>query len=198
SQTKVLHSRALVADMHAHPSLKIYMFNKKFHKRYWSGGAFNPFAMRVDLPKCIEGGLNLLFSSVYLPEKGLLKDCWILNLASYVAPCKWRDMLKKNPFEQTNKILDAFERAVARSKINGKEVAEIAYSLADVHRILNAGKIVILHTLEGAHPLDGKIENLKKFYDRGVCSLTLAHFYENRVVFPTDGIPANMKILCCF
>lgn len=196
--TKALHDQAIVADMHAHPSLKIYLFDKKFYKRYRSGGAFNPFTMRVDLPKCMEGSLNLLFSSVYLPEKGLLKDCWALNLTSYVAPRKWRTLLKENPFEQANKILDAFEQSVISSIINGKEVAEIAYSWGDVHRILKAGKLVIVHALEGAHCLDGKIENLKKFYDRGVCLLTLAHFYENGVAYPTEGIPADMKILWCF
>ena len=46
-----LHADSLVIDAHVHPSLKTYLFKKKLWKSHRSGGAFNPFTMRVDLPK---------------------------------------------------------------------------------------------------------------------------------------------------
>lgn len=197
-EAKALHESARVADLHAHPSLKIYLFNKKLYKRYRCGGAFNPLVMRVDFPKTLEGGVNLLFSSVYLPERGLLDDCWLMKLASYVAPRKLRNLFKGNPFEQANLMLDKFEQAVREAQNKGYPNVEIAYSLGELQRILDEGKLAVVHALEGAHTLDGKVENLKKFLDRGVCLLTLAHFYENGVAYPADGIPANMKRLGWF
>ena len=53
-----VHSNALVIDAHVHPSLKTYLFKKKLWKTHRSGGAFNPFTMRVDLPKTIAGGVD--------------------------------------------------------------------------------------------------------------------------------------------
>ena len=81
-----LHASALVVDAHVHPSLKTYLFKKKLHKRHRSGGAVNPFTMRVDLPKSIAGGVDAFVSSIYLPERGLLDDCKFLKIAAKIGP----------------------------------------------------------------------------------------------------------------
>ena len=69
------NSQYFLADLHVHPSLKTFLFNKKLYKCNRTGGAWNPLALRVDLPKVIKGGVNLFLSSVYLPEKKMIKDC---------------------------------------------------------------------------------------------------------------------------
>ena len=99
-----LHASALVIDAHVHPSLKTYLFRKKLHKAHRSGGAFNPFTMRVDLPKTIAGGVDALVSSIYLPERGLLDDCKLLKLISKIAPKRMRRLFKGDPFERTIEI----------------------------------------------------------------------------------------------
>ena len=91
-------------------------------------------------------------------------------------------MITGNPFDVTMEMIDRIERAVQRAKIEGKEVAQVAKSVTDFHRILDERKIAIIHAIEGGHSLDGKIENVKKFFDKGVCLLALAHFYENELV----------------
>jgi membrane dipeptidase len=188
----------MVVDIHAHPSLKIYMFNKKFHERHRTGGAFNPFGMRVDLPKIIEGGVNVLFSSVYVPEKGILDDCWLLKLFSYIAPRKWKNMVKGNPFEQVKLMSDRFQQAVASARGSGLKQPEFAASVSEVKRIVKQDGIAIVQALEGTHALNGKIENLRYFFEQGVALITLIHFYPNEVAYPVDAIPKNMKILWCF
>ena len=197
-KAKRFHERCAVVDMHVHPALKTYLFNKKLDKRYWTGGAWNPFTMRVDLPKIIEGGVDAIVSTVYLPEKKMVDDCWALKLLYLFLGTRLRSIVKDNPFDVTMKMIDRFEQGVEAARIQGKPVAEVAKSVADLHRILGEGKIAVLHSIEGGHSLNGKIENVRKFFDRGVCLLTLSHFYENALGPTVGGIPKNKKFFCCF
>jgi membrane dipeptidase len=196
--TKQLHRRSTVIDTHVHPSLKTYILNMKMNRRYKTEGCWNPFTLRVDLQKIIEGCVNAIFSAAYLPEKLMIEDCWALKLMSLFVGTRVRRMVKDNPFDTTMRIIDHFEKVVEKARIKGKQVAQIARSRTELKQILNSGRIAVLHTIEGGHSLDGKIGNLKKFFDRGVCLLTLAHFYENALVPTVGGIPENKKFLCCF
>ncbi len=188
-------------DLHAHPSLKTYLFNKRLYKKHKTGGAWNPLAMRVDLPKIVEGGVNAIFSSVYLPENKMIMDCTILSFITSLVGLfskKFRSVKKGNPFSVTMDIIDNFEQAVAKAQKKGWNNFEIARSVSDFKRILSENKIAFIHSIEGAHSLDGKLENLQKFFDRGVSMLTLAHFYENEVTRTVGGIPQSKKMLWCF
>lgn len=185
-------------DLHAHPSLKTYLFKKKFHKRYPSGGAWNPFAMRVSLPRLIDGQMSTLVSAIYLPEKKMINDCWFLKFLSFMPFLRLRKLMKKNPYEATVMMLDQFERAVEKSARPGKPIAQIAKSKSELYNIRDKGNIAILHSIEGGHSLNGKLQSVKDFYDRGVCMLTPAHFYENALGQTVGGIPENKKMLFCF
>ena len=66
-------------DLHLHPSLKMYLFGRKLYKRHGTGGAWNPLTMRVDLPKIAAGGMNVLVSSIYIPEREMIKDCFVMR-----------------------------------------------------------------------------------------------------------------------
>lgn len=195
---KQVHDRYTIMDLHVHPSLKTYLFDKKLNKRHRTGGAWNPFAMRVDLPKTIDGGVDVIFSTIYSPEKKMIEDCWFLKLLTNFVGKKLRGITRDPPFETTMKMLEHFEEAVSNAKINGVHVAEMAKSISDLHRILDEGKIAVIHSIEGAHSLGGKLENVKTFFDKGVSLLTLAHFYENEVGYTVGGIPEDKKFLCCF
>ncbi len=193
-----LHTSALVIDAHVHPSLKTFLFRRKLHKRHRSGGAFNPFTMRVDLPKARTGGVNALVSSIYLPERGLLGDCAALKLLSKVAPKRVRRLFKGDPFERTIEILDDFEAAIERANSRRGELARVARSTDEIRRAKTDGVIAILHAVEGAHSLGGRVENVEALWSRGVSMLTLAHFYANEVAAPVVGIPPEMQKLGCF
>ncbi len=129
-----LHAAALVIDAHVHPSLKTYLFKKKLHKTHRSGGAFNPFTMRVDLPKTTAGGVDGIVSSIYLPEGGLLGDCKPLKLLSKIAPKRIRRLFKGDPFERTIEILDAFEAAVDEANGRGRELARVVRSTDQIRQ----------------------------------------------------------------
>ena len=193
-----VHFESLVIDAHVHPSLKTYLFKKKLWKAHRSGGAFNPFTMRVDLPKTIAGGADALVSSIYLPERGLLDDCKLLKLASKVGPKRMRRLFKGDPLDRTLEILDGFEDAIEKANSKGRELARVVRSTDELVQAQQDGVIAVVHAVEGAHSLSGRPESVEVLSHRGVCMLTLAHFYENEVVAPVVGIPTDMQKLGCF
>jgi len=197
-QARRIHASSLVIDTHVHPSLKTVLFGRKLHKRHRSGGAFNPFTLRVDLPKTTAGGVDALISSIYLPEPGLLDDCTALKLLSKIAPKRIRRLFRGDPFERTVGILDDFETAIDRANNRGRVLARVVGSVEEVRRAKNDSVIAILHAVEGAHSLGGRVENVEALWNRGVCMLTLAHFYANEVASPVVGIPPGMQRFGCF
>ena len=193
-----LHAEALVIDAHVHPSLKTYLFHKKLGKTHRSGGAFNPFTMRVDLPRTIAGGVDALISSIYLPERGLLDDCKVLKFLRKISFGRIRRLFKGDPLERTLEILDQFERAIAKANSHGRELARVVRSTDELLQARADGVVAVVHAVEGAHSLGGRVEGVEALAERGVCMLTLAHFYENEVVAPVVGIPSPMHKLGCF
>jgi membrane dipeptidase len=109
-----------------------------------------------DYPRAISGGLNAAFMSIYTPaeleNKGTSKTT-AKNLISLV-----EDLVKKNP--------DKFA---------------LAYSVADVTKQFNTGVISFPMGMENGSPIEGKIENLKYFYDKGIRYITLAHSKSNHI-----------------
>jgi len=192
------HHEALVIDAHVHPSLKTYLFKKKLGKSHRSGGAFNPFTMRVDLPKTIAGGVDALVSSIYLPERGLLDDCRFLKFASKIGPKRMRRLFKGDPLERTVEILDSFEAAIDKANSVGRELARVVRSTDELLQAKRDGVIAVVDAVEGGHSLGGRPESVEVLSQRGVSMLTLAHFYENEVVAPVVGIPEDMQKLGCF
>ncbi|UCF63505.1 MAG: membrane dipeptidase, partial [bacterium] len=142
-----------------------------------------------------------IISSIYLPEKKMIDDCKLLGMGMWALGLfysKLRRIRKGNSFDVTIEILDHFERAVETAKNMGWSDLIVARSLPELLAAQSAGKTVIIHAVEGAHSLAGNIDNLKKLYDRGVCMITLAHFYENEATQTVGGIPDDKKILGCF
>jgi membrane dipeptidase len=58
---------------------------------------------------------------------------------------------------------------------------EIAYSPKDVRRIHGEGKIAMPLGMENGSPVEGDLQNLKHFYDRGIRYVTLAHSKSNHI-----------------
>jgi len=74
-------------------------------------------------------------------------------------------------------------------------------SIEELDEILHQGDvkpIAIIHSVEGAHSLDGKLENLEELHKRGVAYLILAHFYPNEAVNPVFPYPAFVQNFGCF
>lgn len=197
-RARELHERACVVDIHVHPSLKTHIFGHKIWKRHISGGAWWPLTMRVDFPKAIEGGVNVLVSSVYIPELDLLGDCRILRFMKRLSTKRIRRLFDGDPMEQTLEVLSRFEKAVDDARIDGRAVAMVAHSKAELQQIRQQGLVAVLHAVEGAHSLSNDVSNVATLFDRGVCLLTLAHFYENAAVGCVAGIPPGFGPPGCF
>ncbi len=58
---------------------------------------------------------------------------------------------------------------------------EIALSPRDVRRLHGEGKIALPLGMENGSPIEGDLNNLKHFYDRGIRYITLAHSRSNHI-----------------
>jgi len=193
-----LHARSTIVDLHAHPSLNVSLWGHKFASRHRCTGAWNPFTMRTDLPKLVDGNVRVLLSAVYLPERRLLSDCWALKVAKCFASPKVQRLFQGSSFDRTLEVIAQFEAEVARSRVGGREVARVVRSLGEMETAIAEGKLAIIHTIEGAHSLGGSVQNARAMFDRGVCLLTLGHFYANEFVSPVEAIPPDQRIPGCF
>jgi len=109
-----------------------------------------------DYPRAKRGGLNVAFMSIYVPPKyeGTGKSKEVAdNIISLV-----EDIANKHP--------DKFA---------------LAYSVADVTKQFNAGVISFALGMENGSPVEGKLENLKHFYNKGIRYITLAHSKNNHI-----------------
>ena len=85
------------------------------------------------------------------------------------------DKYVADAFAYTNTVIDFFESELAEHD----EYIRLALSLEDMERNARDGVISAVLAIEGGEPLEGKIENLDHFYERGVRMLTLTWNREN-------------------
>jgi membrane dipeptidase len=198
-----IHQDANIVDLHAHPALKISLFKRALTSPIKVSRSFNPFSFRTDFNKLKKGSVDVLLSSIVAPEKGILEECKYLKILQFLMPFTWNRVFKQSYFTVTMEMLDGMERAVQRSKKDrdGKPLIKMALSVQELDDILDQiddRPIAVIHNVEGAHSLDGKLDNLQQLFDRGVAYLTLAHFYKNEVVYPVFPYPESVQILKCF
>ncbi len=109
-----------------------------------------------DYPRAKAGGLKVAFLSIYVPadheDKGDAK-AFAEQMIGYV-----ERLAREHP--------DKFA---------------IVTSVADVRRRFAEGPILMAMGMENGAPLEGKLENLKYFYERGIRYITLAHSKSNHI-----------------
>ena len=192
-----LHREAPLTDIHVHPSLKAYLFRRNLWRHYTSGKAFNPFSSRSDFPTLERGGVGVIWATHHLPEVQLFRQCLLLRLAGRLLLPVYKKITTGGRLQRILEIIDTLEREIARRP----DRVEVARAAADVPRIRAAGKIAVVHAVEGGHVLEGRIDSLDELARRGVALLTLSHFFDNGIAAQTDGgIPRGMFIrkLCPF
>lgn len=198
-EAAAFHERVVVADMHAHPSLKTFLVGEKFHLPHRPGRGMGVFTLQTSLPSLQDGAFDIQVNTVYVPERGLAEDCFIVDGLSRAISRVRRGF--KDPFAVTLETLDHFEEAVAHAAREPKgRVPVVARSVAELEAALRDDRIAVLHAVEGGHSLGGELDNLDVLFDRGVCMLTLAHFYENGVAPPVEAIPHDffLRKVGCF
>ncbi|HYT71976.1 MAG TPA: membrane dipeptidase [Gemmatimonadales bacterium] len=192
-----LHRDAPLTDVHVHPSLKAYLFRRNLWRHYTSGKTFNPFSSRSDFPTLERGGVGVIWAAHHLPEAELFRQCFILRAAAWLLVPVYRKITSGSRLGRVLEMIDALEREIARRP----DRVAVARSAADVPRIRAEGKIAVVHAVEGAHVLEGRIESLDELARRGVALVTLSHFFDNGLAAQTPGgIPRDFFIrkLCPF
>jgi membrane dipeptidase len=196
---QTVHHDATLVDLHAHPSLKASLFYRALGQRFYpSPRAFDPFAVRTNFPRLRDGGVDVLLSSIYTPEMGIIESAPPLKLLKFVAPRLWHGVYGRGYFIAANEMMDVIEKQTAKARDeNGAEMARFALSLAELETILKlpdaARPVALVHNIEGGHTLEGKLENLEALFNRGAAYLTLAHFFPNELVNPTFPWPEKMQ-----
>jgi membrane dipeptidase len=218
-----VHENAIVVDLHAHPSLKVALFRRQLTQRHRGTlKIFWPPAMRTDFAKLQTGGVDVLLSAVYVPEAPILKQIPMLRVLRYVKRSVWKALIEPPYFEAVIHSLDDLEAEAARHNRHlseGQRPVQVITSVEELEERLSQAEpkpIALIHTVEGAHQLQGEksgktaeglgghgeqeieeeiLTNLQSLFERGVASLTLAHFFPNRVVSPVFPFPEKLLAL---
>lgn len=109
-----------------------------------------------DYPRAKAGGLNAPFMSIYIPA---VQDD------------------SKQSIQTAHKLIDSIEALVERSQ--GKFA--IAKSPKDIRKHHRQNKISLPLGMENGSPIQGELERLKVFYDRGIRYITLTHSKSNQI-----------------
>ncbi|UKK50830.1 membrane dipeptidase [Prevotella sp. E13-17] len=115
----------------------------------------------VDLPKMTEGRLDATIMVAYIPQKGL----------------------EESPKAYADGIFDQIERI---AKENSAYLS-IARTPAELLVNKQAGRKSIMLGIENGHAIEGRIENLEHFAQRGIVYMTLCHNGDNDICDSAKG-----------
>jgi len=109
-----------------------------------------------DYPRAIKGGLNAPFMSIYVPA----------SLDNSDQSTRLADQL-----------IDSVEAIVGRAP----NKFALAHTVNDVERNFAEGKISLPMGMENGSPVQGSLDTLNRFYERGIRYITLAHSQSNHI-----------------
>jgi microsomal dipeptidase-like Zn-dependent dipeptidase len=208
-----------IVDLHCHPSLKMYLWNKKIWKKYRPSSGLNAFPLQYTVAELEKGDVKGILASHYLAESAL-KWSHIVEFSLPFLSIFQPGISDKaehgdfSNFTQINVMIDTLETQVYLANKKQDQVRfVIARNFAEFDQAIRNSRIPIAHSIEGAHAL-GKsppltrpgsadrpgpewyLRNLEALKQRGVCLMTIAHFFQNDVAFPVEGIaPSGKKLL---
>jgi microsomal dipeptidase-like Zn-dependent dipeptidase len=173
---RALHDEIPVADLHADTLL----WMRDPVKRQSRG--------QTDLPRLIEGGVRLqVFTAVTKSPSGLnyetndagSDDITLLAVAQRWPPATWGSLFERAMF-QARRLAAADERY--------GDGFRMIKTRGDLMRALERDALAGVYGIEGAHPLEGEIENLDRLYDAGLRLIGLQHFFDNELGGSLHGL----------
>jgi membrane dipeptidase len=160
-------ARALLAaspaiDLHADTLMWVNWFGYDLLGRHVPPLPKAAFVGHVDVPRMIEGGMGAQF----------------FGLVSLPVTARAR-----GPLRAVHEQIDALDEAIARrpEKLRKVRTAE------EIEASVEAGSVGALLGIEGAHALEGELDNLDALVRRGVRYLGLLHFSANLAGHPAYG-----------
>ena len=184
-----------LTDIHAHPAMNAFLWDRDLRRHYWTGHGFDPLASLTDFKMLEKGGVKVLWSSLHIPEPDYFR-CGLIRIAAHFT-AGGRKLLKLSAWECLLAMMAKMEREVARA-----DRFELVRSNVELDGTLAAGKTAIVHTVEGGHvlgagldanDLPGRLARLEQLAARGVASLTLAHLFPNELAGHAEAIPTEQR-----
>ena len=169
SKIRVFHEASFVADLHADSLL----WGRDLNKQNVIG--------HVDLPRLIEGGVDLQVFSVvskvpeslnYHSNHGDSDMLPALFIASLQAPETWFSP-RQRALAQADTLITLTSKSLFKLVLNKKDINE------------DGLKGVL--ALEGMHALEGDAKALDEFHAAGFRMMGLAHFFDNTVAGSAHG-----------
>lgn len=145
ARAREIHERVITLDTHDDINTRDFTLENNYS---------SDTNTQVNLPKMEAGGLDVAWFIVYTAQGPLDAEGYA---AAYA-----------NADDKFNAIHRLAEE-IAPDRI------EIAYTSADVRRIVDSGKKVAMIGVENAYPLGLDISRIKEFHDRGGRYMSLAH-----------------------
>jgi microsomal dipeptidase-like Zn-dependent dipeptidase len=180
-RAKALHKTLLVADLHA----DTLMWDRDLLKRGDWG--------HVDLPRLVEGNVAAQsFTVVTKTPRGMniesnsgdTDNIILLALAERWPVTSWINLTERALY-QARRLHEASARSNGKLVIlrTGRDVTNF------LERRKTDGEIVAgFLGLEGAHALEGDVNNLDRLYDAGFRMIGLAHFFDNEMAGSAHGV----------
>jgi len=140
-----IHDEVITLDTHADINVKNFTDTLNYRQR---------LDTQVDLPKMIEGGLDVVWLIVYTGQDSL-------NAEGY-AKAEANAMAK---FEAIRRLCTEF----------APDQIELARNSADVQRIQQAGKKVAMIGVENAYPIGEDLTKLEDYHEMGARYISLSH-----------------------
>lgn len=142
---KEIHERVITLDTHCDINVANFTDSINYTQRLKN---------QVNLPKMIEGGLDVPWFIVYTGQ----------------------DSLSRQGFENAHKnALAKFDAIHKLVKVFAPDQIELARTSDDVKRIIKSGKKAAMIGVENGYPIGLNIENVQNFYNLGARYMSLSH-----------------------
>lgn len=177
---KKLHQSLFIADLHSDSLL----WNRNLAKKSSFG--------HVDIPRLIEGNIGLqVFSVVTKSPKNLnlvknsdaTDNITLLAIAQLWPPNSWSSLIERAKY-QANKLHKLAKTSNDFYVIHHQNEFKDYLQRRKNNTQITAG----LLSLEGAHALEGKLENLDRLYSLGFRIIGFSHFFDNAVGGSAHGV----------
>jgi len=170
---RALHKESLVIDLHVDSFLWVRLFGYDLGVRHENRLPFSPLGWHADVPRLHEGGIGAVGFGIVVNPPTVHSELMLpLKLLS------WTE--RQRGFAAVLKTLDLMQ-ATARRYADRFAFVRTATELRAAR---DAGKVAGFACLEGAHGLEGSLDNVRAAYERGLRSIGLVHFQATEAGFP--------------
>ena len=141
------NSETLIITMDTHDDINVENFTESLNYTMNTD-------TQVNLPKMIEGGLDVAWFIVYTGQGDLNKEGYKAAHDNAIAK-----------FDAINRLVSDY----------APDLIELALNSDDVYRIQKKGKKVAMIGVENAYPIGLDTSNVKKYWEKGARYMSLAH-----------------------